>query len=80
VPLALMSRPVVVLILTLVSCSISAGVHLLMSAQLFLWHAVHDGYLGDAPPGRLQVYGFFVSAVPAAFAKDVSPREKISKA
>ena len=25
---------------------------------MFLWHAVHDGYLGNAPPGRLQVYGF----------------------
>ena len=23
-----------------------------------LWHAAHDGYLGNAPPGRPQVYGF----------------------
>jgi hypothetical protein len=22
------------------------------------WHAVHDGYLGNAPSARLQVYGF----------------------
>ena len=28
---------------------------------MFLWHAVHDGYLGNAPPGRLQVYGFFLA-------------------
>jgi hypothetical protein len=27
-----------------------------MSAYLFLWHAVHDDYLGNVPPGRLQVY------------------------
>jgi hypothetical protein len=53
-----MNRPVVVLILTLVSRSVVACVHLLMSAWLFLWHAVHDGYLGNAPPGQLQVYGF----------------------
>jgi hypothetical protein len=53
-----MSRPVVVLILTLISRSDAACVHLLMSAYLFLWHAVLDGYLGNAPPGRLQVYGF----------------------
>jgi hypothetical protein len=51
-----MSRPVVVLILTMVSCSVAACVHLLMSASLFLWHAVHDGYLGNASPWRLQVY------------------------
>ena len=25
---------------------------------MFLWHAVHDGYLGNASPGRLQIYGF----------------------
>jgi hypothetical protein len=29
-----------------------------MSAQLFLWHAKHDSYIGNAPPGRLQVHGF----------------------
>jgi hypothetical protein len=23
-----------------------------------MWHALHDGYLGNAPPGRLQVDGF----------------------
>ena len=52
-----LSRPVVVLILTLVSRSVAACVHLLMSAWVFLWHAVHDGYLGNVPPRRLQVHG-----------------------
>jgi hypothetical protein len=30
-----------------------------MGAYVSLWYARHDGYLGKAPPGRLQVY-FFV--------------------
>ena len=25
---------------------------------MFLWHAAHDGYLGNTPPGRLQVCWF----------------------
>jgi hypothetical protein len=41
---------------------------------------VHDGSLSNAPPGRLQILGFFESAVPAAVAKDFWPRENIFKA
>ena len=52
-----LGRPLVVLVLTLVSRSVAACVHLLMSAWVFLWHAVHDGYLGNVPPRRLQVHG-----------------------
>ena len=32
-----------------------------MSAWLFLWHAVRHGSPSNAPPGRLQIYGFGIS-------------------
>jgi hypothetical protein len=51
-----------------------------MNAMLFMWHAVLDGSLGNAPPGRLQIYGFFESAVPATLAKDFCPRGNMFKA
>jgi hypothetical protein len=45
----------IVLSAQLLGCHLSTP--LFMSAELFLWHAVHYDYLGNAPTGRLQVYG-----------------------
>ena len=71
------SRPLVVLILTLVSRSVAACVHLLMSAWVFLWHAVHDGYLGNVPPGRLQVHGLWISNASSIWQRLLSERKDV---
>jgi hypothetical protein len=41
---------------------------------------VHDGYLGNSPPGRLQVYGFLDQPCQQHCPKTFYPREKIFKA
>jgi hypothetical protein len=41
---------------------------------------MHDGYLGNVPPGRLQVYFVVGGAMSATFGKDFCPREKMFKA
>jgi hypothetical protein len=51
-----------------------------MSAYLFLWHAVHDGYLGNAPPGRLQAYVFFCISSASSIGQRLLSRETIVKA
>ena len=44
-----------------------------------MWHAVHDGYLGNAPPGRLQVYWFLDQPCQQHWPNIFYPREKISR-
>jgi hypothetical protein len=48
-----------------------------MSAWLFLWQAVHHGSLSNAPSGRLQIYGFWISSASSIRQRILSESEDV---